>query len=222
MPNNDGARWSMGNKLHYEIVQSSSDPNRPWHLIGRDAARNECCRVGFATYGDAWRAAERRKADTVQSPPDFLNWGVRGHESSPSEYTSDILTWSDQQAALLRRVAAGENVFDQIDWENVAEEVQSTGRRQLEALKSLLVQTLASLLKVRAWPKSAEVRRWRTEASECQRDAAAIITPKMRQKIDINSLYFKAIRCLPKTINGEESLLFPTECPVTFQELLED
>lgn len=103
-------------------------------------------------------------------------------------------------AALLQRLAAGENILDQIDWEYVIAEVQSAGRRQLETLKFLLVQALASLLKVQAWPVSFEVARWRTEASEYQREAAAIITPKMRQKIDINSLYFKAIRCLPKTI----------------------
>jgi hypothetical protein len=108
----------------------------------------------------------------------------------------------------LQRVAAGEKILDQIDWENVIEEVQSVGRRQLAALKSLLVQALASILKARAWPSSPEVPCWRMEISGFQRDAAAIITPKMRQKIDVNSLYFKAIRLLPTTINGENHYCF--------------
>ena len=224
MPNDNDAQWGAGagTQIQYEIVQSSFDPNRPWNLIGRDALTNECCRIGFQTYGEAWRAAERRKADALQSQATFLGWGVRSLKSHPSQYISDILTWSDQQAALLQRLADGENVLDHVDWEYVIAEVQSAGRRQLETVKSLLVQALASLLKVRAWPASSEVVRWRMEASEFRRDAAAIITPKMRQKIDINSLYFKAVRCLPATINREQPLSFPTECPITFEELLED
>ena len=38
-------------------------------------------------------------------------------------YEDDILLWSERQAALLRRMAAGERLNDQVDWENV-------GRRQ--------------------------------------------------------------------------------------------
>ena len=34
---------------------------------------------------------------------------------------TDTALWSDQQAALLRRLAAGEWVNDQVDWENVIE-----------------------------------------------------------------------------------------------------
>lgn len=36
-------------------------------------------------------------------------------------YEEDILTWSERQADLLRRLAAGERVNDQVDWENVVE-----------------------------------------------------------------------------------------------------
>ena len=42
-------------------------------------------------------------------------------------YDTDILAWSDRQADLLRRMAAGERVNDQVDWENVAEEIQDMG-----------------------------------------------------------------------------------------------
>jgi Domain of unknown function DUF29 len=39
-------------------------------------------------------------------------------------YDTDILAWSKRQADLLRRVAAGERVNDQVDWGNVAEEIE--------------------------------------------------------------------------------------------------
>jgi hypothetical protein len=43
-------------------------------------------------------------------------------------YDDDILLWSAHQAALLRRRAAGELVNDaEIDWTNVAEEIEDVG-----------------------------------------------------------------------------------------------
>ena len=39
-------------------------------------------------------------------------------------YDTDILAWSARQAELLRRMAAGDRVNDQVDWENVAEEIE--------------------------------------------------------------------------------------------------
>lgn len=41
----------------------------------------------------------------------------------------------------------------------------------------------------------------------------------MRQRIDINELYARAVRRVPKTIDGQEPLPVPTECPVTLDEL---
>jgi Domain of unknown function DUF29 len=46
-------------------------------------------------------------------------------------YDTDILTWAERQADLLRRVGVGEPINDQIDWENVTEEVESVGRSEL-------------------------------------------------------------------------------------------
>src|SRR5471030_1885210 len=117
MPNDDAVQTpDGGDNLSYEIVQSASDPNRQWHLIGKDAFGNEYCRIGFRTYGEAWQAAERRKSDQETCQADLLTWGARPHAAQPDEYKADILTWSERQASLLRRIAAGEKVGDQIDW----------------------------------------------------------------------------------------------------------
>lgn len=56
-------------------------------------------------------------------------------------YDTDVLTWSERQAALLQRVAAGERINDQVDWPNVIEEIESVGRSELHAIESLLFQT---------------------------------------------------------------------------------
>jgi hypothetical protein len=43
-------------------------------------------------------------------------------------YHTDILEWSERQGALLRRIAAGERVNDtDLDWPNIAEEIESVG-----------------------------------------------------------------------------------------------
>ncbi len=55
------------------------------------------------------------------------------------EYDTDILLWSERQSELLRRRATGELVNDaDLDWPNIAEEIESVGREQLHAVESLL------------------------------------------------------------------------------------
>jgi hypothetical protein len=139
-----------------------------------------------------------------------------------SDYETDILTWSERQAALLRRVGAGEKVNDQVDWDNVAEEVESAGRSQLAQVKSLLVQAIAHMLKAEAWPHSRHVPHWRAEARGFRGDASDIFTPSMRQRIDVAELYARALRRLPERIDDQEPLPVPARCPLTLDELLSD
>jgi hypothetical protein len=42
----------------------------------------------------------------------------------------------------------------------------------------------------------------------------------MRQRIDIDDLYAKAISALPATIDGQPPLPVPERCPFTLDELL--
>jgi chromosome segregation ATPase len=42
-------------------------------------------------------------------------------------YGDDIRLWSGRQGALLRRLAAGETVSDQVDWQHVVEEIEDLG-----------------------------------------------------------------------------------------------
>jgi hypothetical protein len=137
-----------------------------------------------------------------------------------SDYDTDILIWSERQSALLRRVGAGEKVNDQVDWENVAEEIESVGSEQLHAVTSLLVQALVHMLKAEAWSLSGEVPHWQAEARRFRDDAADRFAPSMRQRIDVAKLYRRALRAMPETIDGQGPLPVPVECPVTLDELL--
>jgi hypothetical protein len=69
-------------------------------------------------------------------------------------YGDDIL-WSERQADLLRRRAAGASVDDAaLDWPNIAEAIASMGRSELRSCRSLLRQALRCMLKAEGWPLS--------------------------------------------------------------------
>jgi hypothetical protein len=137
-----------------------------------------------------------------------------------STYDTDILTWSERQAVLLRRIGAGEAINDQVDWANVAEEIDSVGRSELHAVESLLVQAILHGLKADAWPLSIHVPHWEAEARGFRDDAAHRFTPSMRQRIDVAELYTRALRRMPATIDGVPPLPVPADCPVKLDELL--
>ena len=138
-----------------------------------------------------------------------------------SGYETDILEWSERQAALLRRAATGERVND-LDWPNIIEEIESVGSSELHSVASFLVQALAHMLKAEAWPLSREVPGWQAEARRFRGDAEARFAPSMRQRLDLTKLYRRALRQLPDTIDGQPPLPVPASCPVTLDELLSE
>jgi len=62
-------------------------------------------------------------------------------------YEDDLFAWTQEQAALLRAHA-----HDGLDWENLAEEIESMGRRDRRELKSRIRVILLHLLKWQAQP----------------------------------------------------------------------
>ncbi len=137
-----------------------------------------------------------------------------------SDYDTDILTWSERQAVLLRRVVAGEPVNETPDWFNIIEEVADVGRNSLRACRSLLLHALLHDLKAEAWPLSRDAAHWRSEARVARINAADAYAPSMRQRIDVAGLYAKALHAMPETMDGQPPLPLPDACPVTLDELL--
>ena len=52
-------------------------------------------------------------------------------------YETDTVAWSERQAALLRRVAAGERLNAKPNWTNIAGKIESLGKTQARELASL-------------------------------------------------------------------------------------
>lgn len=138
-------------------------------------------------------------------------------------YDQDVLLWSEQQGALLRRRAAGELVNEQsLDWANIAEEIESVGREQLHAVISHLRLALLHDLKAQAWPSSRDVPHWRAEARSHRGEALDRYTPSMAQKIDIEKLYRRARHGMPTSVDGVAPLPTPDACPMTLAELIRE
>lgn len=138
-------------------------------------------------------------------------------------YEADIVLWSEHQAGLLRRRAAGELVNDaELDWPNIAEEIEAVGSEQRHAVESLLVQALIHRLKVAAWPQSPAVAHWEAETRVFLGDARRRFVPSMRQRIDLAALYRQALRGLPATLDAQPPLPVPETCSATLDELLAD
>jgi hypothetical protein len=137
-------------------------------------------------------------------------------------YETDILVWSEQQAELLRRLAHGERVNDQLDWEHLIEEVESVGSEQLHAVESLLLQALVHMLKAQGWPLARDVENWRADARGFRAQAANRFAPSMRQRLDLARLYRQALRAVPATMDGQPPQPLPESCPATLDELLGD
>ena len=135
-------------------------------------------------------------------------------------YSRDVLAWSEHQAALLRRVAGGERVND-IDWAHVVEEIEDVGLSELNAVHSYLRQMLFHLLKLHGWPGMSACRHWRTEVIAFQTDAAQRFAPSMRQKIDLETIYARAVtQAGPLRLGGNAARPPPGACPVTLDALL--
>jgi Domain of unknown function DUF29 len=119
-----------------------------------------------------------------------------------SLYDQDLVRWSEAQARALRAAAdAGWNA--PIDWENVAEEIESLGRSERHALASHIAVVIEHLLKLQASPATEPVRGWRDtirraraeierkleESPSLRREVAGLIareTPRVRALVRAN------------------------------------
>ena len=102
-----------------------------------------------------------------------------------AEYDSDTVLWSEHQADLLRRFAAGERVNDQVDWRNVAEEIESVGRSQRIALASHVRLVLEHLMKLEASPSIEPRRGWRDTVRRSRAEIRELLedSPSLRGSV---------------------------------------
>ena len=124
-------------------------------------------------------------------------------------YEDDLFAWTQEQAALLRAHAA-----DDLDWENLAEEIESMGGRDRRELKSRLRVILLHLLKWQAQP-ALRGPSWRKTLRTQRREIRDLLqqSPSLRREVDdlMRDAYSDAVKdAIEET--GLRAEIFPTEC----------
>jgi len=135
-------------------------------------------------------------------------------------YDTDIVVWSENQAALLRRVARGERI-NGVDWEHVAEEIGDVGNAELRAVESLWRQTMLYAIKLTVMPNDTAARHRRHEITAFLAQAENRFVPSMRQRIDLEKLWRRCVTLSAQDFNGIEGFdALPVGCPWTVDQLL--
>ena len=102
-------------------------------------------------------------------------------EDAVSLYDRDFFSWTQAQAQALRAQGRGSN---SVDWENVAEEIESMGRSELHTLESLVVRIIQHLHYLRATRAMQPVAGWRREIGGWRRQIRKRTTTTLRNKLE--------------------------------------
>jgi hypothetical protein len=134
-------------------------------------------------------------------------------------YDRDFYQWALANAALIR-----EGRLDELDLQNVAEEIETLGRRERSQLDSRLRVLLMHLLKRELQPHKRDNRSWLTTILNQRIRLERILTesPSLRRFIHdaIVDVYPEAI-LLARTETGLANAPLPPECPWTAEQLLD-
>ena len=134
-------------------------------------------------------------------------------------YEEDLFAWTQEQAALLRAHAP-----DGLDWENLAEEIESMGRRDRRELESRLAVILLHLLK---WQTQPELRgtSWRSTLRTQRREIRRLLKQSPSLRREVPDLMREAYGDAVKDAVDETELpakTFPNTCPYEPDEVLDE
>ena len=101
-------------------------------------------------------------------------------------YEQDFALWSAEQGRAIRQAAAARlNTPAPIDWENVAEEIETLGRSERAAVRSHLLVIAEHLMKLAASPARAPRADWAAtvETQRSQVEALLGDSPSLRREV---------------------------------------
>jgi hypothetical protein len=102
-----------------------------------------------------------------------------------SDYDADVYAWSQRQGALLRRLAAGERVNDaDLDWPNIAEEIETVKRSERGAVASHIANIIEHLIKLQASPAIEPRAGWEATVIRARGDVERLL----RESLNIRRL----------------------------------
>ncbi|HYH39025.1 MAG TPA: DUF29 domain-containing protein [Azospirillum sp.] len=101
-----------------------------------------------------------------------------------AKYDEDFYAWTMEQATRLREAgASGANL--PLDWENLAEEIESMGRNDRRGVTSHLATVIEHLLKLEHSPAAEPRRGWMLSVRNARREAEKLLreSPSLKAKL---------------------------------------
>ncbi len=131
------------------------------------------------------------------------------------DYTTDFYAWTQQQAKLIRN-----KEIDQIDWQNIAEEIEDMGRYEKRQLESRLEILIMHLLKWQFQP-NLRSRSWQLTIKEQRLRLAKLLRENPSLKSSLDDLKEKIYPLAVISAEKETGLSsFPETCPYEIIDML--
>ena len=132
-------------------------------------------------------------------------------------YEADYGAWIEAQAGLLR-----ERRFDDLDFENLLDEVESLGRSNFNGFVSAIRIVIVHMLK---WDAQVDfrTRSWALSIEEHRRRVRQELEDSPSYKARLNTAIERAYKRARFDAAFETKLPFdsyPTDCPFTFEEIM--
>jgi hypothetical protein len=142
-----------------------------------------------------------------------------------SLYETDYYAWTRKQAAELRRLARA-RTESPLDLKNLAEEVESLGRSDLNTVRSQVRRIIEHLLKLEYSPATAPRLQWKQSAGQARDEVADRLSASLRRDVekDLGTLFERGRRDaeLGMIQHGEHEAAkaLPETCPYGLEEIL--
>jgi hypothetical protein len=140
------------------------------------------------------------------------------------DYDDDFYAWTQHQAAVLREMPVADNRFDR---ENVAEEIESLGRDQRDAVRSQVHRIIEHLLKLQYSPATQPRPGWMRSINDARRILGDKLSATLRRDIEarLADLYddarYQAELSLHEYGETDAAAHFPEACAYSLDQILE-
>jgi hypothetical protein len=138
-------------------------------------------------------------------------------------YDDDFYAWTQYQARVLREMPAPDNRFDR---ENVAEEIETVGRNERDAVRSQVRRIIEHFLKLAYSPAEDPRHGWRGSVIDARAELDSKLSPTLRHDLEaaLGKLYTAARKRVAADLDdyNEQGAAapLPAECPYALDQIV--
>jgi hypothetical protein len=135
-------------------------------------------------------------------------------------YEEDFYLWINETTQLIK-----ENRFEEVDWENLIEEIESMGRSERKEIKNRLIVLIDHLLKLMYWEeeKVYNARGWRKTIVEQRRQISFSIEDSPSLRSLLGEIFLDCYHIAREDMLRKYQLssdIFPIDPPFTIEDVV--